>query len=209
MEDSPLDSELIGTEDAYKPNKTTEKEFFMTKFSIQGEKLWGTYLFEVPFSTDGGNYDDINIGFQVDKNDVYFAGSTPEVGLATEGAFQTEIVGGVDIAFGKLDGANGSLKWMSYYGGSGDDKVLDMVIDQDDNRYISGITNSPSEEVISENALFSIPIYGVVNGFELFAVKFLHQKNLSIEKQTEREVMLYPNPTRNKITLQGKTPFSE
>lgn len=205
-----LDNDSIGTEGAYKPVKTAFKENFIEKLDINGNKFWGTYLFEPA----GNIIRDIRIGiYAKDKSDVYFAIGTPEAGLATEGAYQTEHAGGYDIAFGSLNDLDGSLNWMSYYGGSGDDVVYRFSKDQEDNLYISGITNSPPEEVISENALFPTPFevetIDTDTGHYLFIVKFKHQKNLSTKKVTEKKFLLYPNPTRNKITLQGKTPFSE
>jgi|GEM_PF-1801497 len=207
---STIDNDSIGTEGAYKPVKTAFKENFIEKLDINGNKIWGTYLFEPA----GNIITDLLIGiYAQDKSDVYFAIGTPEADLATEGAYQTEHAGGYDIAFGSLNDLDGSLNWMSYYGGSGDEVVYNIAKDQEDNLYIKGTTNSPSEEVISENALFPTPFevktIDTDTGHYLFIVKFKHQKNLSTKKVTEKKFLLYPNPTRNKITLQGQTPFSE
>lgn len=196
----------IGTQGAYKEYMTSsDREYFIAKYNKAGDKSWGTYLFEVP----GNIVSDVTLDLYIEKSDVYFVAGTPEQGLATEGVYQQENAGGYEIAFGKLNDLDGSLKWLSYYGGSGDDVAKEITKDQDDNLYIMGATVSTPEEIVTENALWPSPLKNLgQNNRHSFAVKFLHQKNLSLPGFEKEGFVLYPNPVREKLNLQTQSILS-
>jgi len=74
---------------------------------------------------------------------VYVTGSTNSSGnIATAGAYQTSFKGTYDAYIGKLDPNGTSLLWGTYYGGGGDDEAYGIVLDANNNSYITGYTRS-------------------------------------------------------------------
>ncbi len=73
----------------------------------------------------------------------------------TKGAFDESYNGGGnwygDIFVLKLDSNGKNVLWSSFIGGSEDDRVEDLVVDEQDNVYITGITSSPNFPVTENN----------------------------------------------------------
>ncbi len=73
----------------------------------------------------------------------YIAGSTPNGYLVTGNAFQKTYGGGNTDGFvGKLNASGTGLMWSTYFGGSGDDTITSVVLDQYRTVYITGTTTS-------------------------------------------------------------------
>lgn len=123
--------------------------------------LWATYYggsgFEGAFSHATVRTD--NIG------NVYFSSDVQNSGnLATVGAYQTVIGGTTDCFLVKFDSLGNRL-WATYYGGNqieyqyGDG----LCIDQSNNAYICGLTNSGSN--IATAGAYDITLDGTANAF--------------------------------------------
>jgi PKD repeat protein len=111
-------------------------EPFAAKFSTTGTLIWGTYY--------GGTLHDQGIAIALDKsNNVYLTGNATSTTLiATTGAYQTTLAGGQDAFIAKLNSTGTALLWATYYGGAGTDIGNSIVVDANEDVYISGYTTS-------------------------------------------------------------------
>ena len=113
---------------------------FLVKFNTNGTRLWATYY--------GGTTQDYGYSCAIDSvGNVYLSGYTDSNGgtaIATAASHQPAYSGGssnVDGFLAKFD-SSGTRLWGTYYGGSGDDKVLCCTSDAVGNVYISGSTKT-------------------------------------------------------------------
>lgn len=116
---------------------------FISAFTINGKQRWGTYY--------GGSENDAVLAMVADSvGNIYVGGGTRSTsGIATPGAYMETAHGTtIDIAAWYNDGfvakfdTNGYLQWGSYLGGESWDHVLGLVLDKDENLYITGETYS-------------------------------------------------------------------
>ncbi|MFH2094149.1 MAG: SBBP repeat-containing protein, partial [Bacteroidota bacterium] len=128
----------------------TGSDIFVSKLSPDGSALLGsTYL--------GGSLNDgLNIGtlkynyadevrgeVLLDyKGNVYIVSSTLSSNFPIVGGFQPNSAGGLEGCVVKLKNDLSSILWSSYVGGTGTDAAYSIVLDSDNNIYISGGTNS-------------------------------------------------------------------
>src|SRR5690625_3767939 len=201
---SAVDNDSIGTTGTFRPEKTFDWQEYIIKFNQQGEKQWGSYLFE---GTSQFGVASSQLGFYPDKKaGIYLVSLTNEENLATPGAYQEEYGGGdTDLVFFKLDAVTGGLQWLSYYGGEGMETASSFRIatDEQENLYISAMSNSPRNQIITDSGNFKWPIDDKGN----FGVKFINEKNLSVDEMVFTDLKLFPNPALNSITLKGESPF--
>jgi hypothetical protein len=128
-------------------------DIVVTKFNAAGTALLAsTYLGGT--GNDGLNMmaplrynyaDDVRGEIMIDpNNNIYIASTTASTDFpVTAGAFQTTHAGGTqDGVIAKFDNNLTTLIWASYLGGSGNDAIYSIVIDQDENPYVSGGTTS-------------------------------------------------------------------
>src|SRR5947208_14358379 len=103
--------------------------------SAQNYLQWATYY--------GGNDQDIAYNLTVDPfGNVYLIGQTESTnGIATAGAHQTTIGGGVDAFIVKFN-SSGARLWATYYGGAGSDIPNGVKTDAAGNVYLTGYTSS-------------------------------------------------------------------
>ena len=120
---------------------------------------WGTYF--------GGTSGDFVNDMCLDTlGNIYLVGYTSSpADLATTGAHQTVLGGGLDGYIAKFSAA-GTLLWSTYYGGPNNEVLYNIDIDREQNIYIVGQTNSPSG--ISTAGAFLTTIAG---GNDAFAAK--------------------------------------
>src|SRR5690625_6742341 len=78
-----------------------------------------------------------------------------------------------------------------------------IATDEQENLYISAMSNSPRNQIITDDAIFKWPIDDKGN----FVVKFINEKNLSVDEMEFTDLKLFPNPALNSITLKGESPF--
>ena len=97
----------------------------------------------------GGSADDIGRGIALDdEGDVYLVGNTTSTDFpVTPGAFQTSFGGNGSFGFGdgfvlKLNPQGSALIYSTYVGGSGDDRLTGVNVDQYNNVYATVGTNS-------------------------------------------------------------------
>jgi hypothetical protein len=110
---------------------------FIVKLNAAGSALvYSTYL--------GGNGDDYPWGIAVDSlSRVWVAGETNSTNLHVTGdALQKTPGGGIDGYVTQLNAPGTLLRFSTYFGGSGDDRLGSMSLDSNGGVYITGSTNS-------------------------------------------------------------------
>ncbi|MEA3495495.1 MAG: PKD domain-containing protein, partial [Bacteroidota bacterium] len=136
---------------------------FITKFNSSGQRQWGTYY--------GGSGYDWGYGIVTDQSaNVYVTGKTSSTSaISTSGAHQTTHggVSGEDVYIVKFN-SSGQRQWGTYYGGSYDDEGYGIVIDQNANVYITGMTRSTS--AIATSCAYQTSISGM--SCDVFITKF-------------------------------------
>ncbi len=99
------------------------------------QRSWGTYF--------GGTSSDIVMDVATDASgNVFIAGyTTSSTNIATAGAFDNTYGGAGDGFVAKFN-SNGVLQWGTYIGGTGDDDVQRIAVDNSGNVYAVGYTSS-------------------------------------------------------------------
>ncbi|HOM99081.1 MAG TPA: SBBP repeat-containing protein [Acidobacteriota bacterium] len=95
--------------------------------------------------------------------DLYVAGTTSSDNLPAAGRYQTARKGGQDVFVVRLRGADRSLVWVSYLGGSRDDTVADVAVDSNGNVVVAGVTWSDDFPVSTD--AFQSSLEGRTDGF--------------------------------------------
>ncbi|MDP1620835.1 MAG: FISUMP domain-containing protein, partial [Bacteroidales bacterium] len=100
-------------------------------------RMWGTYY-------GGSDFDGfMDIKFGMDRN-IYLCGETSSAdNIATTGAFQTTLKGGQDGLIASFTTA-GERNWATYFGGAGDDYLSSISLDENNNLFFAGNTDSPT-----------------------------------------------------------------
>ena len=113
-----------------------EPRSFLTKLNASGSALiYSTYL---PFPSSGS-------ALAIDVNgNAYLAGVEPAFSgnrsFATPGAFQTTPQGSDDVFIAKLNSSGSALIYATYLGGAGGDFANAIVVDAQENVYVTGNT---------------------------------------------------------------------
>jgi len=108
---------------------------FLAKFSSSGSLSWATYY--------GGAKCDAAGSITACANNIYIAGLTSSLnGITTSNAYQSIYAGDTDAFLAKFT-SSGSLIWSTYYGGAKFDGGYG-IIDDNNNIYVTGCTESPS-----------------------------------------------------------------
>jgi len=133
----------------------TGSDIVVTKFNSAGTALLSS-TFLGGTGNDGLNTtsplrynyaDDVRGEIMIDNNNnIYIASTTASLDFpVTSGAFQQTHGGGTqDGIVAKMDNNLTTLIWASYLGGSADDAIYSILIDQNENPYVAGGTTSPN-----------------------------------------------------------------
>ncbi len=126
---------VISTPGTHQINLSGGWDLFVAKFNPEGLRIWATYY--------GGEADEFADGIIVDsQQNIFFSGKTlSNTGIASPTAFQTVNGGLLDGFFVKLN-SDGTRNFASYYGGSANDEILSITLDQNENLIIVGGTAS-------------------------------------------------------------------
>ncbi len=108
---------------------------------IDPELVWGTYYGDVMGGSSA--YDEGFIGTAADKwgNAAVVGVTTSTNNVATTGAQQTTLVGTYDGLIVFFD-VNGQPLWGTYYGGTDDERLQAITVDNSGQIYVAGYTNS-------------------------------------------------------------------
>ncbi len=152
----------IATVGAYQTTINGSLDAFLAKFSSNGSLLWATYI-------GGGSGDEITgITLDEDDQDINIVGITTSdsIGTKFQGVHQNSLAGFSDVFVAKFT-SNGAIKWLSYYGGSGNDYATRICSDKSGNLYISG--NSFSFAGIATANAFK-PVHSSTQSDAIFAI---------------------------------------
>ncbi len=112
-----------------------EWDAFVAKFNISGGLLWATYL-------GGSGYEHVNSVNIDPENKILLAGTTGSANFPiTESAYQSTFQGAKDGFVTKLS-PDGVLLYSTYFGGSGEDWIYGLELDNLGNVLFSGWTTS-------------------------------------------------------------------
>jgi hypothetical protein len=101
--------ENIATPGTHLENIPSAVAAFLIKFDSEGNRQWGTYF--------GGNSLPEPYACAADQQgNIYLAGTTSDMGVATPGAHQENLGGDTDAFLAKFN-PEGNLLWATYYGG--------------------------------------------------------------------------------------------
>ena len=97
------------------------------------------------------NYaDEVRGEIDIDKqNNIYIATCTQSIDFPITNSFQNSSSGGQEGIIIKMDNQLSSIIWSSYLGGSADDAIYSLAIDNNDNIYVTGGTNSTNFPTIT------------------------------------------------------------
>ena len=128
----------IATTGTNSSNLKGATNLFFAKLDTNGNRIWGTY-----FYTDMGLWNSHTAIIKTDSSsNLYFAAEEQySTNIATPGAFQTVKNDYIDVILVKLNNL-GIREWATYYGGNGNEETHSIYIDNYDNVYIAGETNS-------------------------------------------------------------------
>lgn len=118
----------------FKNTLNVGRDAFLVKFDTDGARLWGTYY--------GGTDDEAGYGCNTDASgNVFLLGNTTSAFNIASGGFQNSFGGLVDGFMVKFNSA-GARQWATYIGAGGQDYIDDCTIDNSNNIYVCGQTNS-------------------------------------------------------------------
>lgn len=158
----------MSTPGAFQPIFGGGYDAFWAKFTPIGTRVWGTYY--------GGSDNDTGYGIAFRGSDIYFSGFTSSANnIATPGAHQSAIGGGIDAYLVKFD-QSGIRQWASYYGGNADDYGYQIGVDAQENVYMVGVAHS--DNGISTPGAHQANFGG--GGSDLFLAKFSPCDSLSV-----------------------------
>jgi len=154
----------IATNGAFQETFEAVFDAFLVKYAPDGIKLWGTYI--------GGNSFDRAYGVIYKDGNLYVCGNSFSSNFATPGVHQTVNMNADDAFLAKFD-VSGNRIWCTYYGGELHDFAESVVIDDQNNLYITGHTSSFAN--IATLGAHQESFFGVSAGF---LAKFTNQGQL-------------------------------
>lgn len=152
----------IASSGAYQTTSGGAYDVILAQLNSTGTtRNWATYY--------GGTSDEGIEGLAVDhSNNIIIAGLTgSSSGIATSGAHQTAAGGSDDALIAKFT-SSGGLVWATYYGGSGSDWAQAIALDQNDNYYVTGGTQSSTN--IATSGAYQTSLASAAS--DAFCVKF-------------------------------------
>ena len=141
------------------PNLGGETDAFVLKLGPAGSALvYSTYL--------GGSDYDYGYDIALDTaGNAYVSGLSYSTDFPTAGPLFPSLAGDCDAFVAKMNVAGSALIYSTYLGGAGDDRGMDIAVDQSGNAYVTGWTNSTDFPTAS-------PLQGTNGGgYDAFVLK--------------------------------------
>lgn len=197
----------FGTAGSFKPQATGSSDYFLSKFNLNGARVWSTYY--------GANRDEqILYGspLAISGNDIYVCGTIFGDGnnIATPGAYQTSpeqnTTTSQNIFFSKFH-SDGSMVWTSYYGGTsfGHTQFVNIAL-RNSSLYLYGNTSSSTGFATASSWQTQIanPLPNE-NNLTNFLARFNTNALATSETNSlANELMLFDNPNEGIFSLSGK-----
>lgn len=180
----------FATAGAYDVTLNGATDGFILSLNSAGNRNWSTYV--------GGTLQDVLQFIWTDGvGNVYVGGNTSSsVGLATVGATQSVFGGGTyDGVLGSFD-ISGTVNWITYFGGSGDDYIRSGAGDAVSHLYVAGFSSSSSGIATAGAFQSSLSSSGV---FDAFLSDYTLAASLPVEL-ISFDVQSMPSPNMVKCT---------
>ncbi|MDO4728000.1 MAG: T9SS type A sorting domain-containing protein [Bacteroidota bacterium] len=199
-----LDSSLISP-DAYQPNYGGDLyDLHLGKFEHNLSPIGGTYI--------GGNGIDYchpnHKALILNNKTLRLAGGTFSNNLNFDGLtpYQNNNNNGEEVLIMEFATDGLSPTWGSYFGGSGEDVLPNLIYVDDQTFYVIGGTTSSQDIATAGSYQENLSIHPnfpnhTANGF---VTKFVLNNELNVENHHfGNEFVLYPNPTTEVVTIQA------
>lgn len=120
-----------------------DADIYLAKLRPNGrEILWGTYI--------GGNGNDQGRSIALDSNDnIILGGFSNSMDIPLINSIYNILNGILDMYIAKINSEGNMIYWSTYIGGSKEDLLRKVVIDNEDNIILGGFTNSHDIPVIN------------------------------------------------------------
>ncbi len=120
----------------FQPTAGGSTDAFVAEVSVDATKLlYSTYL--------GGSGADVGQAIAVNKNgNAYITGYTFSTNFPIQGPYQTANAGSADAFVAELKPDGSGLVFATYLGGSGDDRAFGIALDNSEDVYVAGATQS-------------------------------------------------------------------
>ena len=148
---STTSSISIATNGTHQSSIAGDWDVYINKFTSNAIRIWGTYYGGAQL--DYGNTISLDGASNIYCGGLTFSGS----GMSTSGAHQVNRNGNNDGMIAKFN-SQGIRQWGTYYGGSVSESVHDITIDESDDLYIAGMSNS--NDNISTSGAFQTTFSG-------------------------------------------------
>ncbi|MCH8907217.1 MAG: SBBP repeat-containing protein [Candidatus Heimdallarchaeota archaeon] len=165
-ETSSPDISIVG--DAANSTFGGDLDAFVSKYSIEGELIFSTYLGGI--SRDSGN------SITVDKfGNIYVVGRTRSPNFPTIGEYADSTFGGGGLsgdAFISKFNQSGHLIFSTFHGAQQNDLAWSVVVDDNQSIYLTGDTNSDEFPIAGENSMDNTWISSSALPTDVFVSKF-------------------------------------
>lgn len=201
-------SYYFATAGAFKSQITGGSDYFLSRFDLNGNRLWSTY-----FGSTGSETMMSVTPMAVSGNEIYVGGTVSGVGsnIATSGTYQTSPEQNTsdshNLFFSKFH-SNGSLVWTSYYGGTTNVQIpyLNVAINGN-SLYLYGSTNSSSGYTTSgawQNQILNPnPTTAYSNPVNFLARFDNNSLSVSEQNKSPQDLVLYDNPNDGNFSISG------
>lgn len=124
----------ISTPGAYQENRLSSEQGFIARFDKTGNRIWATY-------TGGTGADYISQVKSLNEGGIIVGGKTTSSDeIASGSAYQDQISGSYDVFIQRFD-FEGNYEWGTYLGGSGEEDLTCIQVNESKNIIVCGSTN--------------------------------------------------------------------
>jgi hypothetical protein len=129
-------SDGLATPGAFQTTVLGNADIVIAKFTTTGLLSWSTYM-------GGANPENARTAVCDAQGNIYCAGPTSSaIGIATPGAYQSQLAGTFDDTWIAKFSPSGNRIWSTYYGGEKNDRAHAINLDVSGNLYVTGTAES-------------------------------------------------------------------
>jgi hypothetical protein len=171
-------------------DKSINADGFLAKFNETGKCQWAEKI--------SGNGTESVKSIAIDlQNEIYFAGDYDSSPLKFNNNISVRANGGSDAFISKYD-KYGKCKWVEKIGGEFHESISEIILDKDNNFYISGYYESDTLKFNSGVMLADNKFYHYFDGF---LAKYSPKPSIVQDSEDNKNIILYPNPASDFITI--------
>ena len=198
----------FATSGAHKTQVTGSSDLYLTRFTLNGSRIWGTYM-----GSDGVEMPTYNNPIALNSTGIFITGGASGDGnnIATSGAFidtkPNHTANSTNLFFSRFD-LNGNQEWCSYYGGPGNNPSIDQqnigILTQGENTFYLYGSTTAATGIATESAYQT----QISPNISTFTSGFLARFDLinplgTTEADPAKDLVLYNNPNSGNFSLSG------